>query len=92
MFLRLEKLLCELPEASEPDPVAAQVVQELMGGRFGEMSDPHELHLPGLQLPGQEGRQTVLRSGGQYHGRGNGPCGTGRQYDQRTLAGCGSSR
>jgi len=38
MFLRLEKLLCELPEASEPDPVAAQVVQELMGGRFGEMS------------------------------------------------------
>lgn len=38
MFLRVDKLLCELPTASEPDPIAAQVVQELMGGRFGEMS------------------------------------------------------
>jgi Mn-containing catalase len=38
MFLRVEKLLCELPEASQPDPVAAQVVQELMGGQCGEMS------------------------------------------------------
>jgi Mn-containing catalase len=38
MFLRIDKLLCELPKADQPDPVAAQVVQELMGGRFGEMS------------------------------------------------------
>ncbi len=38
MFLRIDKLMCELPKADEPDPVAAQVTQELMGGRFGEMS------------------------------------------------------
>jgi Mn-containing catalase len=38
MFLRIDKLQVELPMAEEPDAVAAQAVQELMGGRFGEMS------------------------------------------------------
>src|SRR4051794_3292622 len=38
MFLRIDKLQVELPMAEDPDPVAAQAVQELMGGRFGEMS------------------------------------------------------
>lgn len=38
MFLRIDKLLCELPTPTEPDAVAAQATQELMGGRFGEMS------------------------------------------------------
>jgi Mn-containing catalase len=38
MFLRIDKLQLELPMAEEPDKIAAQAVQELMGGRFGEMS------------------------------------------------------
>jgi Mn-containing catalase len=38
MFLRIDKLQVELPMAEDPDPIAAQAVQELMGGRFGEMS------------------------------------------------------
>jgi Mn-containing catalase len=38
MFLRIDKLQVELPMPTEPDPDAAGVVQELLGGRFGEMS------------------------------------------------------
>src|SRR4051812_25610117 len=38
MILRIDRLQTELPPPSEPDPAGASVVQELMGGRFGEMS------------------------------------------------------
>lgn len=38
MWLRIDRLQVELPPPKEPDPDAAAVVQELLGGRFGEMS------------------------------------------------------
>src|SRR5919106_7103751 len=38
MFLRIDRLQVEMPMPSEPDPDAAAAVQELLGGRFGEMS------------------------------------------------------
>lgn len=38
MILRSDRLLIELPPPSDPDPDGASVVQELMGGKFGEMS------------------------------------------------------
>jgi Mn-containing catalase len=38
MFLRIDRLQVELPMAENPDPEAAKVVQELLGGRYGEMS------------------------------------------------------
>jgi manganese catalase len=38
MILRFDKLQTELPPPSEPDPVGASIVQELLGGKFGEMS------------------------------------------------------
>jgi manganese catalase len=38
MFLRIDRLQTELPPPSDPDPAGAAAVQELMGGRFGEMS------------------------------------------------------
>ena len=38
MILRLDLWGTELPPPSEPDPAGAATVQELMGGRFGEMS------------------------------------------------------
>ncbi|HEY8476296.1 MAG TPA: manganese catalase family protein [Chloroflexota bacterium] len=38
MYLRIDKLQIELPQPKEPDPNAAAAVQELLGGRFGEMS------------------------------------------------------
>ena len=38
MIQRFDKLQTELPPPSEPDPAGASVVQELLGGKFGEMS------------------------------------------------------
>jgi Mn-containing catalase len=38
MILRIDRLQTQLPPPSDPDPQGAARVQELMGGRFGEMS------------------------------------------------------
>jgi Mn-containing catalase len=38
MILRIDRMQTELPPPSDPDPNGAAAVQELMGGRFGEMS------------------------------------------------------
>ena len=38
MILRIDRWQTELPPPSDPDPDGASMVQELMGGRFGEMS------------------------------------------------------
>jgi Mn-containing catalase len=38
MILRIDRLQTELPPPSDPDPVGAAAVQELLGGKFGEMS------------------------------------------------------
>ena len=38
MILRIDRWLAELPPPTDPDPAQAAVVQELMGGKFGEMS------------------------------------------------------
>src|SRR4051794_216399 len=38
MILRIDRWQTELPPPSDPDPDGAAAVQELMGGRYGEMS------------------------------------------------------
>jgi Mn-containing catalase len=38
VILRIDRLQMELPPPSTPDPAGAAVVQELMGGKFGELS------------------------------------------------------
>ncbi len=38
MILRIDRLQAEMPPPSTPDPAGAAVVQELLGGKFGEMS------------------------------------------------------
>ena len=38
MIQRIDRLQTELPPPSTPDPAGAAVVQELLGGKFGEMS------------------------------------------------------
>lgn len=38
MILRIDRLQTELPPPSEPDPAGASAVQELLGGKFGELS------------------------------------------------------
>src|SRR5690349_21900849 len=38
VILRIDLLQTELPPPSDPDPVGASAVQELLGGKYGEMS------------------------------------------------------
>jgi Mn-containing catalase len=38
MFMRIDRLLTELPEPKRPEPNAAAALQELLGGKYGEMS------------------------------------------------------
>jgi Mn-containing catalase len=38
MIMRLDRLIAEIPPPSDPDPKGASLVQELLGGKFGEMS------------------------------------------------------
>ena len=38
MIRRIDRILTELPPPSDPDPAGAAAVQELLGGKFGEMS------------------------------------------------------
>ena len=38
LIIRIDKLQVEMPMPKEPAPEAANAVQELLGGRFGEMS------------------------------------------------------
>ena len=38
MFARIDRLLTELPEPKKPEPNAAASLQELLGGKYGEMS------------------------------------------------------
>ncbi|MBV8987069.1 MAG: manganese catalase family protein [Solirubrobacterales bacterium] len=38
MILRIDRLQTQLPPPSDPDPVGASAVQELLGGKYGEMS------------------------------------------------------
>lgn len=38
MFLRVDRLQIELPAPLKPDPNAAAALQELLGGKYGEMS------------------------------------------------------
>ena len=51
MFLRIDRLQIELPQPTNADPNSAAALQELLGGKFGEMFDPEQLLLPELQLP-----------------------------------------
>ncbi|MDQ2700068.1 MAG: manganese catalase family protein [Actinomycetota bacterium] len=38
MIMRIDRLQAEMPPPSTPDPAGAAVVQELLGGKYGEMS------------------------------------------------------
>lgn len=38
MFKRMDEILIEIPKVDKPDPNGAAAMQELLGGKFGEMS------------------------------------------------------
>jgi Mn-containing catalase len=55
MILRIDRWGTELPPPSDPDPAGAAAVQELMGGRFGEMSTLMTYTFQSFNFRGREG-------------------------------------
>ena len=55
MILRIDRWGTELPPPSDPDPAGAAAVQELMGGRFGEMSTLMNYTFQSFNLRDREG-------------------------------------
>ena len=53
MFLRIDKLPVQLPASKKIDPESASAVQELMGGRFGEMSTFNNYFVQSINLRGK---------------------------------------
>jgi Mn-containing catalase len=53
MFLRIDKLPVELPRSTKIDPESAAAVQELMGGRFGEMSTFNNYFAQSMNMRGK---------------------------------------
>ncbi len=51
MIQRINRLGVELPPPSEPDPDGAAAVQELIGGRFGEMSTFLSCRFQSFKMP-----------------------------------------
>jgi Mn-containing catalase len=54
MFLRIDKLPVELPASKKIDPESASAVQELMGGRFGEMSTFNNYFAQSMNMRGKK--------------------------------------
>ena len=55
MFQRTDRLLIDVPKPTEPDGAAAAAVQELLGGRFGEMSTLNNYMFQSFNMRGREG-------------------------------------
>ena len=57
MILRLDRLMCDLPRPENPDPNGAAAVQELLGGKFGEMSTLMNYTMQSFNLRGRAERR-----------------------------------
>ena len=55
MILRSDRIGTELPPPSDPDPAGAAAVQELLGGRFGEMSTFMNYTFQSFNFRGRQG-------------------------------------
>ena len=54
MILRLDRLAIELPQPKNPSPNSAAAIQELLGGRFGEMSTLMNYTMQSFNFRGRE--------------------------------------
>jgi Mn-containing catalase len=55
MFLRIDKLPVQMPASKKIDPESAAAVQELLGGRFGEMSTFNNYFTQSMNMRGKKG-------------------------------------
>ena len=61
MILRIDRWGTEMPPPSDPDPEGAKAVQELMGGRFGEMSTLMNYTFQSFNFRGRQAARPLAR-------------------------------
>ena len=82
MIQRFDQLAVDLPEPDGPNPAAAAAVQELMGGKFGEMSTLMNYTFQSFNFRGRDKYRPILRAHLQHRCRGIQPHRGGRGDDQ----------
>ena len=82
MITRFDKLQTELPHPKNPSPNSAAAVQELLGGKFGEMSTFMNYTYQSFNFRGTQRDAAVLRPHRQHRGRGVRPHRAGLLRDQ----------
>ena len=79
MFLRIDKLQIELPAPERQDPNAAAALQELLGGKYGEMSTLGNYMFQSFNFRSKSKLRPVLQPRRRDHRRGARPCRAGQQ-------------
>ncbi len=59
MILRIDRHATELPPPSTPDPKGAAAVQELLGGKYGEMSTLMTYTFQSFNFRNRQGAPTI---------------------------------
>jgi hypothetical protein len=88
MILRYDRIAMELPPPSDPDPDGAAAVQELMGGRFGEMSTFMNYTFQSFNFRGAPGCAALLRPGREHRCGGVWPRRARRDSHQHDVDRC----
>src|ERR1043165_3837967 len=58
MYLRIDKIPVDFPEPKGPSPNSAAAIQELLGGKFGEMSTLMNYTMQSFNFRGREKART----------------------------------
>ena len=82
MIHRFDKLATELPEPAALDANAAAAVQELMGGKFGEMSTVMNYTFQSFNFRARTKFRPFYESGDEHRRGGIQPHRTRRRRDQ----------
>ena len=82
MIRRIDRIQIELPPPSDPDPAGAAAVQELLGGRFGEMSTFLNYTFQSFNFRNRQGARPFFDLVVEHRGRGVRPRRARRHDDQ----------
>ena len=82
MIIRIDRLQTELPPPSDPDPAGAAAVQELLGGKFGEMSTWLNYTFQSFNFRSRQGARPFYDLLCQHRDRGVRPRRARRGHDQ----------
>lgn len=76
MFMRIDQLQAELPPPKAADPNAAAALQELLGGKYGEMSTLGNYMFQSFNFRSKSKLRPFYSLGCQHNGGRAWPCRT----------------